>query len=571
MTKKDKNKKSLPEKLVSIFIKLVLVVAVLCGLFIGALELAERSGAPVKEGIKRYFAESTNTHAEIETLSDVSFFPDISFVIEGLKLTDPENKENVKLQAEKFELSMPFTSILFGQKDIKKLDVSNLTASAGFLTPRKLTVSSMRIEDQDSQSPQVIANGTYADKTSSFTMALQKEGSGHYDLPDEGNVEINVGDLSLSGKIDRSMFETNLKDINFGYGNNRLTGNLNFSGGKTVDVSGNLTFLSSEIRPDVKIREDKVTGSVTFSRLDVKDIDEIQNLVDRTKDLLTSPDSTSDTFFGDTRYQISVSINELTDGETVWGDISFPVDMYLNTLEISSFSGQISQGQVSGDMTYDAAVSPPKMDLLFKIKDLDYSRGGGDLSGQGNVEFKLTSRGITGETLMSNLSGTIGFVGGKGEFNNDLLFTLAGGLLNALLPDFGSSGVSQTVMNCGIADFSVEQGIAKSNVLFFDFQNMTLVGEGSINLADQTIDMSVTPKSKDPEILKFSSTINITGPLFNPNKSISTFSLAKNIGSLFLGTINPALLLFTMSDLGLTSSHPCSKYIEGENSDNEEQ
>ena len=132
--------------------------------------------------------------------------------------------------------------------------------------------------------------------------------------------------------------------------------------------------------------------------------------------------------------------------------------------------------------------------------------------------------------------------------------------MNSMLPDLDKS--SKSHLNCGIADFTIENGTAKTNALFIDTERVTLSGEGTYSIPKDYLDLQFKPKPKSIAIIDVATPVNVKGAMNSPEISASVFGLGKKLGGLALGLINPAFLAYSLTDLGLNDNHPCAEFLE---------
>lgn len=110
----------------------------------------------------------------------------------------------------------------------------------------------------------------------------------------------------------------------------------------------------------------------------------------------------------------------------------------------------------------------------------------------------------------------------------------------------------QTVaMNCARLDFKVARGLMQADTLVLDTAVNTLVGSGHINLAQESLDLTIVPRTKVSSIVALRSPIHVTGSLGAPVVALDRARLAaRGVGALALGLVNPLLALVPLVDTG---------------------
>lgn len=87
-------------------------------------------------------------------------------------------------------------------------------------------------------------------------------------------------------------------------------------------------------------------------------------------------------------------------------------------------------------------------------------------------------------------------------------------------------------INCGIADYSMKQGVISTDAFFIDSQTITVTGEGTIDLGKEQIDYIFIPRKKSRRILKAEPVI-VKGSLNDPSvRAVPVKSAALTFGTL---------------------------------------
>ena len=90
-------------------------------------------------------------------------------------------------------------------------------------------------------------------------------------------------------------------------------------------------------------------------------------------------------------------------------------------------------------------------------------------------------------------------------------------------------------VNCGVADLSIRQGVVDTKAFFMDMKDISIAGEGTIDLGQERINYVFIPRKKSRVILK-AEPVNVKGPLNDPRiTAIPVKSLALQAGK--LGTL----------------------------------
>ena len=180
----------------------------------------------------------------------------------------------------------------------------------------------------------------------------------------------------------------------------------------------------------------------------------------------------------------------------------------------------------------------PAMVLKATAKDVnpwrgEQSGGPGDEKYENasyDIDLSLGTSGNSAHELASNAEGDIYLTVQDGWLRRslvDMLFVdLAGWSINLV------KGSKYAPVNCGVADYSIRQGVISTNAFFIDAKNITVTGEGTIDLGKEQVDYVFIPRKKSRIILK-AEPVKVKGPLNNPSvKAIPVKSAALTFGTL---------------------------------------
>ena len=188
---------------------------------------------------------------------------------------------------------------------------------------------------------------------------------------------------------------------------------------------------------------------------------------------------------------------------------------------------------------------------------LDKSFGAVD----GRVQLK--GHGNSAAQVLGTSNGRIDFVSRGGEMSN-LLVEVAG-IDGAEIIKFFVGGDKNVQLRCGIAAFSVKDGVMASEALVIDTDDTYIGGEGTISLRDETLDIKLTPLPKDVSILSLRGPLRVRGTFADPKPGVEKRSLARRVGAaVLLGLVNPLLALLPTIETGpgKDKSAPCGELIQ---------
>lgn len=180
--------------------------------------------------------------------------------------------------------------------------------------------------------------------------------------------------------------------------------------------------------------------------------------------------------------------------------------------------------------------------------------------GQINGEFDLSGTGNSVGRMLATSSGKLGLVVTRGEISR-LTMEKAGLHLWEIL-QLKMTGDERIKLRCAVADFGVKDGVMNTEALIFDTEITTLFGTGSIDLAQEKLDLTFNQRTKDTSPLALRSPIHVRGTFARPAVGVDKGRVAvRAIGALALGVVNPLLALLPLIDAGPGSDSDCRELI----------
>lgn len=154
------------------------------------------------------------------------------------------------------------------------------------------------------------------------------------------------------------------------------------------------------------------------------------------------------------------------------------------------------------------------------------------LTGQLSLSTALSSRGHSARALASNLDGQIGVVLENGSYPTIYMDLLVADLFGLTMSRI--TGEHTARIDCGIGRFSVASGVITAKAFFVEGPNMATTGTGTIDLATETLDLTLVPKAKR-RVFRAVAPVHVKGAIDDPHVTkLSSRSLAQEVGTLAL-------------------------------------
>lgn len=191
-----------------------------------------------------------------------------------------------------------------------------------------------------------------------------------------------------------------------------------------------------------------------------------------------------------------------------------------------------------------ASVRGVQLGQLFPDAKLAEQAKGG-ISGQ----IDLSGRGNSIAAMLGGSSGDVGVAMGRGHVGN-LVMELAGLDITESVK-FLFTGDRQIPLRCAFADFGVRDGLMTSRALAVDTTDTIIIGEGTVSLRDESLDLLLRPRPKDKSILVLRSPLRIGGTFKDPSFRPDFKALGlRGAVALALGSIAPPAALLATIETG---------------------
>jgi uncharacterized protein involved in outer membrane biogenesis len=224
-------------------------------------------------------------------------------------------------------------------------------------------------------------------------------------------------------------------------------------------------------------------------------------------------------------------------------------------LRLDPLNFGVAGGDIRSVIRMDARESPIRTRAQISARGLNLGRLMPNVQlvkeavGKVGGEVALTGSGNSIAAILGSSDGTVGIGMGRGRISN-LVMELAGLDVQESLK-FMLTKDRQIPVRCAFGDFGVNNGVMTSRALAFDTTDTIIIGEGTISLRDETLNLKLRPRPKDRSLFSFRSPLYVTGTF----KHASFHPDMKRVGlraalALALGNIAPPAALLATLELG---------------------
>ncbi|TXK66009.1 AsmA family protein [Alkalisalibacterium limincola] len=221
----------------------------------------------------------------------------------------------------------------------------------------------------------------------------------------------------------------------------------------------------------------------------------------------------------------------------------------------------IAGGEVDAVVLMDARELPATGSISAELSGLQLERLMGQDLGDGTRgpivgRVVMEGRGNSVAGLMGGSTGEIQLVLGRGHVGRARLeaWGLDGGLQRRAL------GVEEggLTINCGVADFAVNGGVAEARSLGVDTPSTVVVGEGRIHMGEERFELRIDTKPKSTGLMALRAPVEIRGTFLDPDVGIDAGPLLlRGIAAAALYALTPPAALLALVETGDENGEGC--------------
>jgi hypothetical protein len=220
----------------------------------------------------------------------------------------------------------------------------------------------------------------------------------------------------------------------------------------------------------------------------------------------------------DRRIDVQIEVDEVFAGDDFMGGAQIGLKADNDNFRLQPFTVTLPSGDIDVEYIEEEADEGYKSRLNMYVERLQY----GDLAqlydpdapknmrGLVYLDTALTSTADSIAELRSALKGKIQLLIIPEDIDAGVLDLWAANLVVALLTPEDASRPKK--LNCMVAEFSVDDGVAKSKMLMLDSTDIIVRGKGEIDINNRRIDMAAAPQAKREKLFSMSTPIAVTGP-----------------------------------------------------------
>ena len=180
--------------------------------------------------------------------------------------------------------------------------------------------------------------------------------------------------------------------------------------------------------------------------------------------------------------------------------------------------------------------------------------------GEINGDASLSATGNSVASLLGSSNGEVRALINRGSISKLLLEEMGLNIGSIVLTKL--VGDKQVRLNCMAADFVVTKGLMRTRQFLVDTDDAVLHIDGTVNLANEQLDLTLQPDSKGLRIFSLRSPLYVQGTFSKPDVSVDKGVLALRAGgALALAVVAPVAALLPLINTGPGEDSECAALL----------
>lgn len=269
---------------------------------------------------------------------------------------------------------------------------------------------------------------------------------------------------------------------------------------------------------------------------------------------------------------IRVSAANIDAGGLVLKDMNAAINLENGKLAVSPFDMKTSQGWVKGSLTLDGSNEKPVLSADILSNDIVLGKLLEALSGDSAVSggivksgMKIQAAGNTLHQMLNSANGSLNFYLDNASYRVPASAQKVEAFVNLLR---GSGDRPDEIrLACAVGRFTINQGVANSELLAMKTGGAVVTGDGTFRLKDTVVNMILKARSGMAGLAAVVPPIRLQGPVASPSVIPDPQGTLLQVGRLALGMsggsgLGAVLGEQTLDQLGVSGEeHPCLKEI----------
>jgi len=243
------------------------------------------------------------------------------------------------------------------------------------------------------------------------------------------------------------------------------------------------------------------------------------------------------------------------------------VKMDNGVLTLDPLNFGVAGGRLTTQLKIDGSGNPAKADMTVTARGLKLKQMFPKVEsmraslGQISGDAKLSAAGNSFAALAGNANGELKALISQGTVSEFIMEAIGLNVGRVVVTKL--FGDRQVQLNCMATDFNIKDGVMRPEIFVLDTEDATVQVGGDINLARETLNLDILPRSKGLRLISLRSPLYVRGTFKNPDVGVNKAAVAMRAGAaVALGTVAAPLAgLLALTHAGPEQDSPCGSLL----------
>jgi uncharacterized protein involved in outer membrane biogenesis len=249
-------------------------------------------------------------------------------------------------------------------------------------------------------------------------------------------------------------------------------------------------------------------------------------------------------------------------------NLSLHLTLDDRALQVKPFAVEVGGSRLNAAVDLSGRQAPAALTFELDGKQVDVGKlllqaSGNDLlDAKGDINVAVRGSGDSLHAIMASLNGQSSLVIGKGTIKSRYADLIGADVFREAFA--WAKGKHDTTLNCMVSRFDIKNGLATSTGILMDTSDVSIAGEGTINLGTERLDLTLKPRPKETSLLSLAIPLDVTGTLKHPSVLPDKVAVAKEVAVGIATSINPLVAVgaFVLNNTGGDDNNPCVAALE---------
>ena len=228
---------------------------------------------------------------------------------------------------------------------------------------------------------------------------------------------------------------------------------------------------------------------------------------------------------------VHLQVDSVRSGEDILGAGELGLRVHDGKLQLSPFWVELPGGRLTAALDYREHTDAASLDLSVTTEMFDYGILARRIdpetqtSGAITLDLHVSAEGPRGRQLLDHADGHLGAALFPSNLDASVFDLWSANLITSLIPSLDRS---ESKVNCIALVLNLTDGVLTDRDIVIDTTKVRVLGTARIDLADNSLNISVRPRSKKPRFFTLQTPVSVSGNVDDPQIEVSGWQIAKS-------------------------------------------